>query len=106
MNTGRELLGRIADALERGAKAQEDLITLATEERDTGESLVAPPLCPHCGMFNPSVAQEGGGSGHMTEYVLVAKCDHCKAVIYAVPQGWLCYPNADMAREEIEGRNK
>jgi hypothetical protein len=96
-------LDRIADAMERTAKANEELIRLATEERDSGESLVGPPLCPHCGMFDPKVRSEGG-DGQMSEFALVAACGHCNGMIYAVPQGWLCYATRDDAIEAMKGR--
>lgn len=98
-------LKQMAVALERTAKANEDLIVLAKEERDTGESILGPAMCPHCGMFNPSIRNEGG-DGSMSDFVLVAKCGNCQNTIYAVPQGWLAFATPEDARATIEGRGK
>jgi hypothetical protein len=100
-----EQVDRIVVALERTAKANERLIELATEERDTGDSIFGPPFCPHCGAFNPSVANEGG-TGAMAEFVLIATCGNCSKVFYAFPQGWLAFQTKDEARQEMEGRKQ
>jgi hypothetical protein len=94
---------RLVEATERSAKAQEELIRLATEERDYGDNLVGPPLCPHCGMFDPKIRNEGG-AGQMSEFILVAVCGSCENIIHAVPQGWLAYPDRQQAIDEVEGR--
>lgn len=99
------LLARGVEALDRSAKAQEDLITLAREERD-GESFVGPPSCPHCGMVNPKISSGGEeGQGEMGTYVLVARCQSCHKMFYAVSQGWMCFTDAHETRAQIEGRN-
>jgi len=98
-----QLAARLVEATERSAKANEELIRLATEERDTGESIFGPPFCPHCGTFNPSVSNEGG-TGAMAEFVLIATCGNCKKVFFAFPQGWLAFQTKDEARAEMEGR--
>lgn len=97
-------LNRIITALERSAKAQEDLIQLATEERDSGELLTSdPPFCPHCGMFNPNVTSRGG-EGPMVEFALIATCGNCQEEFFSVPQGWTNFKTRDEAKTEIEGR--
>lgn len=98
-----EKLDRVIEALERSAKAQEDLIVLATEERDS--NIFGPPLCPHCGTLNPDV-HNGGGEGPMAEFALIATCGSCAKTLFAVPQGWLCFTTRDEALKEIEGRIK
>lgn len=98
-------LHKLFEATERSAKAQEDLIVLAKEERDTGDSIFGPPLCPHCGTFNPGVRNEGG-DGPMAEFALIANCQNCSKTFFAVPQGWLCYATRDEALTEIEGRTR
>jgi hypothetical protein len=95
---------KLLELLERSAVAQERLIELATEERDAGDSIFGPPFCPHCGIMSPDIRNEGG-EGSFSEFVLKALCGNCQGVIFAVPQGWLCYPNAPLAREEMERRN-
>lgn len=85
----REIEGLLREAvveLRRSAKAQEDLIRLATEERDYGDSLKPPPMCAHCGTINPKiVVLNHDQPGHMREFVLIAKCQHCQGAFYAVP---------------------
>lgn len=99
------MLERLVLATERSAKAQEDLITLATEERDTGESIFGPPICPHCSTFNPDIGSGGvEAEGPMIEFALVAKCHNCQGQFFAVPQGWLCFAEQSEAAEEIERR--
>lgn len=95
-----ELLVRLADATERNAKASEDIVRLATEERDVGDSILAPPVCPHCGTFDPEVRSEGG-HGHMSEFVLVGQCLGCGKILYGIPQGWLCYQTKEQAAKQL-----
>lgn len=100
-----KMFERLVVASERTAQAQEDLITLATEEREVEGAQFGPPVCPHCLTFNPEVRSEGG-DGPMSEFALVSKCGNCDETIYAVPQGWLCFKTPEDARNEIEGRNQ
>lgn len=96
---------RIADSLERTAVANEQIVKLATDERDAGDNIFGPPFCPHCGMLNPTCRSEGG-EGEMAEFVLVAHCHNCGNILYAVPQGWLVFTNAESAKAQIEGRTE
>lgn len=98
----QEILGRIADASERTAKANEELITLAKDERDLGESELGPPFCPHCGKFDPEIRNEGG-AGLMSEFVLVAYCESCTKTFIAVPQGWMCHKTPEEAAQQKGG---
>lgn len=98
-----ELLGRLVDATERNAVANEKIVSLATDERDTGESILGPPFCPHCGTFNPNVRSEGG-DGEMAEFALVAQCRNCGNILYGVPQGWLVYKTKEEAAQQIAGK--
>lgn len=102
MERAEELLGRIADASERTAKAQEDLITLATEERDSVSDTAFPPHCPQCGMFDPPVVNKGG-NGKMSEFVLVAKCMNCNGEFLGDVQGWLCFKTVEELKAHQEG---
>lgn len=93
----QQLLG----TLERIAVANEELIRLATEERNI-EFKPTPPFCPHCQSLNPRVTSEGGG-GLMSEFVLVARCETCGRAIYGVPDGWQVYGSKEEARSAIQG---
>ena len=97
-------LERMADASERMAVANEQLIKLATEERDSGDSILGPPFCPHCNTFDPKLRQIGTGTGQMSEFILEAACDNCGNRVYGVPQGWLVFHTGEQALTYIEGR--
>lgn len=93
-------LGKLVEVTERNAIASEAIVRLATEERDVGESMLAPPVCPHCGTFDPELRSEGG-HGHMSEFVLVGQCLNCNRIVYAIPQGWLCYQTKEQAVTQL-----
>lgn len=100
-----KLLKRLVEATERGAKAQEELIELAKEERDSTQPILGPPICPHCGTFNPTIRSGGReGQGEMASFVLVAHCENCQGVFYALSQGWLTFTNQEQAQHAMEGR--
>jgi hypothetical protein len=95
---------RLVKAMERSAVAQEDLIRLATEEREelatAEESMpLGLPICPHCGTLNPEIRNEGG-SGSFAEFILLAHCGHCQNLFLAVAQGWDTYKT----KGDYEGR--
>jgi hypothetical protein len=99
----QELLSRLVAATERSAFAQEELIRLATEERnerDQAEEMpIGLPICPHCGTINPNIRNEGG-SGPMAEFALLAACDSCSHMFIAAPIGWEVFKD----KEAYEGR--
>lgn len=97
-----ELVERIAVALERNASASEKLIDLATEERDSGASMLGPPACPHCGRLDPVIRNEGG-EGNFSDFVLIAVCLSCGHNFIATAQGWLTYRNK---QDYDEGRTQ
>lgn len=107
MDNGRDvqlvLEHTLVPVLERIAVANEELIRLATEERDI-EDTTAPPHCPHCHQFDPVVGSQGGGEGHMSDFVLVAKCGSCGEVLYGLPDNWRMARSADEAHKIREGR--
>jgi hypothetical protein len=77
-------IARLLDSLERIAKANEELIRLAVEER---EEVPAEPLaCPNCQKRNPRV-RGTGGEGPLSEFVLIATCQECGHRLVAVPRG-------------------
>lgn len=101
----KEDLSRVVGALERSAKAQEDLIRLATEERDFQELVWQTPSCPFCGTMNPTISNRGG-EGLFAEFVLVAECGNCENQFFAVPMQWDYFKTRNEALNEIEGRGK
>jgi hypothetical protein len=99
-----EALRGIAKSSERTAKANEDLIRLATEERESSVE-PSPPFCPHCGFFNPPIHSAGGqGNGPLVEFVLPAQCDNCNQSFFAVPEGWVCLGSRDEVLNYIESK--
>lgn len=100
---GREFNDRLLGTLERIAKANEDLITLATQEREVQDA-PPPPYCPHCQAVNPTVSSEGG-TGEFADYVLIAKCQ-CGKTFYAVPENWNVYTDKEDAAAAIGGGNE
>jgi hypothetical protein len=97
--TGRD--EQFLAVFERIAVANEKLIELATEERSVGEA-PGPPFCPTCGTFNPEIHSNGGG-GPMADFILAAQCGNCGSVIYAVPESWKIFADADEARDALQG---
>lgn len=93
---------RVIPVLERIAVANEQLIVLATEERDAGDNLRTPPYCPHCGRLDPQIRNEGG-IGQFGEFILVAFCVECNERFLAVPDGWAIYKSVEAMKEAGNG---
>lgn len=101
MEVRREDVQEFLSLMERSTVAQEQLIHLATEERKI-EFTPTPPFCPHCQAVDPVVGSEGG-SGKMSDFVLLARCGQCGGVLYGVPDGWQVYGTPEAARAAITG---
>jgi len=104
MEVGRDferLFKKLVDATERNAIASERLIELATEERTEEASIKTPGYCPHCGLGNPEIRNEGG-AGRMDEFVLIARCGNCQGEFYGFPQGWTIAKTKEEARAMME----
>lgn len=100
-------LHRLTEATERSAKAQEDLIELAKDERSIGEQIEnepGPPFCPRCSKIDPLIYTEGRGEGQMAKFVLVARCGSCQGVLFAVPEGWRVFSDSEEADEYRNSR--
>lgn len=85
---------RIADALEKLAADPEVEIE------------VGPPVCPSCGVLNPTVvlpAQEGG-QGPMAEIIINCHCAQCGSPIYVVIESFSPHRSSITAKTEIETR--
>jgi hypothetical protein len=85
-----EDIKRVVIALERSADANEKLLEIANNEQlilDEG-----PVVCPHCGAQDPIVTpREEGGSGPLSEFVVIADTNCCARVIYAVPSSYVVF---------------
>lgn len=99
-----ELNERAVRAWERIAGANEALIQLATEERDSGAMAFGPPFCPHCSTVNPKIRNDGG-DGAMADFVLAARCATCGEMLFAVAQGWAVFKTPEDAVSYQEGGN-
>ena len=94
--TGRELEEAIRQgvlplekALKRNAKASEELLDIAKKEMVQIEVEPGPPVCPNCGVLNPTVYFEAeAGSGPLNEIVFKFEMHCCNRTVYAVPEGW------------------
>jgi hypothetical protein len=87
------LLERIAGGIEKMA---EDPVV---------EMEVGPPICPHCGRFNPSVTtDEQGGTGTIFEIYLEMVCNSCGNTIYGTPVQWSMHNDVAALRAELVER--
>jgi len=110
--TGRELKEAIKEgvtplvrALERSAKANEELLDIAKQETVQMEAEAGPPVCPNCGVVNPTVySSEQAGSGPLAESVYQFEMHCCNASVWAIPEGWVFARTAAEAAEAIDYR--
>ena len=84
----RQVTDRFLSRLDRLTKAVESL----AEEPEI-QMEIAPPVCPHCGVFNPSVRIPDGADGPLMDCVLQAECGNCGMTMFAVPIQWDMLPD-------------
>jgi len=102
-----EKLGnRLVAEVGRLADANEAIVKLAGEQQEMMEApQPGPPFCPHCGQFNPVVTRvHTGDTGELGSYVLAAKCESCKEVMFAIPDGWTMMSDMESALEYLGER--
>jgi hypothetical protein len=92
---------RFLDRLERLTKAVE---ALAEEPESEFQMEISPPVCPHCGTFNPTVFIPDGGSGPLMECVLQAECGNCHLTMFAVPIQWDMLPDVSSYEHYVSER--
>jgi len=110
--TGRELeeairqgLLPIEKALKRNAKASEALLDIAKQEMVQLEIEAGPPICPHCGVLNPTVYMEAeAGSGPVNEIVFKFEMHCCNGTVYGIPEGWAMAMSSEEAADIIKQR--
>jgi hypothetical protein len=95
------MTGRTEELLERIALALEKLASDPVVEIESG-----PPLCPHCGAFNPTVRkpEEGEAVGPLGEFIIVADCGECGQTLYGTVESYSMHATKESVREEIEAR--
>jgi hypothetical protein len=82
------------------ATALEKLASDPTVEVEFG-----PPICPHCGIFNPEVFIETtGGEGRLADFVIEARCLACHEVMYATVESYSMHRETVTVKREIETR--
>lgn len=109
---GRELeetirlgLRPVEKALLRNAKANEALLAIAEKETMQFEVEAGPPICPHCGVINPTVYLEAeAGSGPVNEIVFKFEMHCCNNTVYAIPEGWAMAMSQEEAADIIKER--
>jgi len=89
---------RAEELLERGVVALEKLV-----EEPSFEIPTSPPVCPHCGTFDPNVSvEERGGQGKLSQYFLKLTCLTCSKPYMAVPQGFVNFSEVKELQEFLE----
>jgi len=84
----RELLRRGVTALEKLA------------EEPTIDIEVAPPLCPNCGITDPTVrVSEHEAQGKLAGFVIQCHCLNCNNVFYAIPSQFFCVKDVEEVRQ-------
>jgi uncharacterized protein (UPF0212 family) len=78
---------------------------LATEPEIEIEA--GPPICPHCGKFDPPIQLRGeASSGRLSEFVLTGQCDSCHKTFFVVTESYSMHTHSEMAVFEIREREK
>lgn len=93
--------GRVEELLERGVAALETLASDPIVEYEAG-----PPICPHCGKYDPVVeipANDGIG-GPLSQFVSQALCTNCDKIMFIVIESYSMHRDRDMAIAEITER--
>lgn len=70
---------------------------------------LGPPVCPHCGIFDPEFEPEGlaeGAHGPLSTYYFHGVCGNCGNRIYGVAQGYSMHPTFDSLKGEILERQR
>lgn len=93
--------GGIRDVLERIAVGVEKMASEPQIEVEFG-----PPVCPHCGTFNPEVQIEAeSGEGKLAEFVIgPGTCLTCGGTMYAVVESFSMHRELQTAADEINSR--
>jgi hypothetical protein len=92
-------MSRIEELLERATVALE-----AMAKDPVIEFEAAPPVCPNCSKFNPTVHVRSDDSGPIAECVMIAECDTCHHRFYAVPIAWHMFLTLEEVKVELERR--
>jgi hypothetical protein len=94
------LVEKAANALERSAVANENLLHLAEEQSKSLEWENPPPVCPFCFKTNPEVTPEENDETHgpISDFVFVGQLHCCGRKVYGIPLGMTLLPTIEAAR--------
>jgi hypothetical protein len=97
----RSIERSLITTLERMAVALEDMAKDPVVEVEA-----TPPICPHCGQFNPQfyLEMQDQLSGPLGECVLYGRCGKCQQRFYAVPLTWHMHKLRENVDQELKER--
>lgn len=97
------MAGDLIKVLERLAEGVE---ALAAEQEVEIKSL--PPVCPHCGAFDPrvTIAPQEGGEGKMSEIVVDARCNACGNRVFIVIDSYSTHREVETVAMELSERER
>jgi len=102
MSNPDESLDRLAGAAEKIAAALEGF-------REDNEIQVefGPPVCPHCGTFNPRVTtHESVSEGELADFIIDADCMECGKRMYGVVESYSMHASMETAVEELKSEGR
>jgi hypothetical protein len=100
-DTGREQ--RMEALFNRGVEALEKIASDPVIEYETG-----PPICPHCGHYDPEIATPAtdGLHGLLSELAISALCMNCERTFVVVIESYSMHRTPDTAIVEIKERKE
>ncbi len=90
----------ITAALEKMADALEKIANDVTPEI---EIHAGPPICPHCGMFDPEIEIPASPTqhGNLASYIIAATCMNCSQAIYGVVESYSMHKEHESVKAEL-----
>jgi predicted Zn-ribbon and HTH transcriptional regulator len=90
---------------ERIATSLELLVKSATDDPIKFE--VNPPVCPHCGVFNPVVeVHESTSTGPLSQLVIEAKCLSCNEIMYGMIESYSMHTTVEEVTQMVSEREE
>jgi len=100
-DTGRE--ARMEELFNRGVEALEKIASDPVIEYEAG-----PPICPHCGKYDPEITTPAsdGAHGPLSELAISAQCMNCGSTFVVVIESYSMHRTPDTAIVEINERKE
>lgn len=94
---------QVDESLTRIAVALEKMTVDPQVEIEAG-----PPICPHCGTFDPvmSLNRSEGGQGKMSQIVVDGVCLNCSQPVFIVIESYSVHRSRHTVVAEIEERER